>query len=197
MPELRKRSSPLLSSFMIPSAAYFAPVRSRAASRTRPSRVSRSNSETMVRPTSSSCSSRSSVSLFSFNAPTAPRGPTRLRDSVVACTANSYGSGYLERPRPARVRPWQDGRVGERERVTDAAAGSEPPPGGPGHAARALLRPRLRPGDHPVHGADVAPPDLGGARPGDAGARAALVVVGRLRLADQRRRPRGGRASGS
>ena len=62
-----------------------------------------------------------------------------------------------------------------------------------GDAARALLRPRLRPRLHPVHGADGAPPDLVGARPGPARARHALVGVDRLRLADQRHRPRGGR----
>ena len=62
-----------------------------------------------------------------------------------------------------------------------------------GDAAGALLRPRLRPRDHPVHGADGPPPDLVGAGPGPARARHALVGLGRLRLADQRHRPRGGR----
>ena len=62
-----------------------------------------------------------------------------------------------------------------------------------GDAAGAVLRPRLRAGDHPVHGADVPPPDLVGPGPGPAGAGDAVVGVGRLRLADQRHRPRGGR----
>src|SRR5262245_65938828 len=81
---------------------------------------------------------------------------------------------------------------GDGERSTAAEARGGSPPGGPGTAARALLRPRLRPGDHAVHDADVTQPDLGGARPGHAGARPALVVVDGLRLADQRRRPGGG-----
>ncbi len=46
---------------------------------------------------------------------------------------------------------------------------------------------------HAVHGADGRRADLGGAGQGPARARRALVVVGRLRVADQRRRPRGGR----
>ena len=64
-----------------------------------------------------------------------------------------------------------------------------------GHPARALLRPRLRARLHPVHGADVGQPDLVGARPGPARARHALVGLGRLLLADQRHRPRGGRGA--
>ena len=41
----------------------------------------------------------------------------------------------------------------------------------------------------------AAPPDLVRPRPGAAGAGGALVGVGRLRLADQRHRPRGGRGA--
>ena len=62
-----------------------------------------------------------------------------------------------------------------------------------GHAARAVLRPRLRAGHHPVHGADGGQPDLDGPRPRDPRARDAVVGLGRLRLAHQRDRPRGGR----
>src|SRR3954452_1085049 len=58
-----------------------------------------------------------------------------------------------------------------------------------GDAARALLRPRLRAGDHAVHDADVARPELVGTGAGPAGPRRSLVVLGRLRLADQRDRP--------
>ena len=51
-----------------------------------------------------------------------------------------------------------------------------------------------------VTGADGRAPDLGGPRPGDAGAGRGLVGMGRLRLADQRpaprRRDRAGRAAG-
>ena len=66
-----------------------------------------------------------------------------------------------------------------------------------GDAAGALLRPRLRARDHPVHGADGRRADLGGPGQGAARARRALVGVGRLRVADQRRRPRGGRGAAS
>ena len=62
-------------------------------------------------------------------------------------------------------------------------------------AARALLRPRLRAGVHAVHRAHVGPADLGGHRARDARARGAVVGVGRLRVADERHRPRGGRGS--
>ena len=50
---------------------------------------------------------------------------------------------------------------------------------------------------HPVHGADGRQPDLGRAREGAARARRAVVGVGRLRLAHQRGRPRGGRRAAS
>ena len=60
-----------------------------------------------------------------------------------------------------------------------------------GHPARAVLRPRLRPGAHAVHRADGRRADLGGARQGAAGARRAVVVVVGLRVADERGRPRG------
>src|ERR1700742_2991737 len=73
-----------------------------------------------------------------------------------------------------------------------AAPERRPPRRRAGDAARALLRPRLRPRDHRVHLADVPPPDLDRAGPGAAGARRALVGLGELRLADQRDRPRGG-----
>ena len=46
-----------------------------------------------------------------------------------------------------------------------------------------------------MHGADGARADLGGPREGAARARRPVVGVGRLRLADQRRRPRGGRGA--
>ena len=74
-----------------------------------------------------------------------------------------------------------------------AAAQRRAARGRAGHAARALLRPRLRARDHAVHRADVRPADLGRAGPGPAGAGRPLVGVGRLRVADERRRSRGGR----
>src|SRR5436190_24336801 len=49
-----------------------------------------------------------------------------------------------------------------------------------GDAARTVLRPRLRAGDHAVHGADVPPADLGGPRQGHARARGLVVVLGGL-----------------
>ncbi len=70
-----------------------------------------------------------------------------------------------------------------------------PPRGRAGHAARAVLRPRLRSRAHAVHHADVPPPDLGGPRAGHARPRCPLVVLDGLRVADQRRRPRGGGGS--
>ena len=63
-------------------------------------------------------------------------------------------------------------------------------------AARAVLRPRLRAGDHAVHGADGARHDVGRPRQGPAGARRPVVDVDRLRLADERRRPGGARRPG-
>ena len=56
--------------------------------------------------------------------------------------------------------------------------------------ARALLRSRLRARLHAVHRADGGRPDLGGARAGAARARPALVGLGRLRVADERRSTR-------
>ena len=61
-----------------------------------------------------------------------------------------------------------------------------------GDAARAVLRPRVRARAHPVHDADGKDAHLGGPAQGPARARHAVVVVGRLRVADERRRPRGG-----
>src|SRR4051812_12014581 len=58
-------------------------------------------------------------------------------------------------------------------------------PGQPGHAAGAVLRPGLRAGDHAVHGADGRRADVAGAGEGRAGARRAVVVVGRLLVADE------------
>src|SRR5436190_8790725 len=87
---------------------------------------------------------------------------------------------------------WTDG---------DGYGNASPPPrsgsprGRAGHPARAVLRPRLRPRDHAVHGADVQRPHLGRARTRAPRARRALVVVDRIRLADERRRPRGGRGA--
>ena len=66
---------------------------------------------------------------------------------------------------------------------------------GAGHAARALLRPRLRARPDAVHGADGGHPDVGGPGTRRPRARRAVVVVGRLRLAHERRQPRGGHGS--
>ena len=60
------------------------------------------------------------------------------------------------------------------------------------HAARALLRPDLRLRDHAGDGPRRRRPDLGGARQGTGRARRALVVVGRVRLADEHDQPGGG-----
>ena len=83
-------------------------------------------------------------------------------------------------------------RARERDRPEPPAA-PEPgaPRGGAGDAARALLRPRVRAGPHPVHGADGRRADLDRGRQGDADPRGPLVGLGRLRLAHERRRARG------
>ena len=62
-----------------------------------------------------------------------------------------------------------------------------------GDTARAVLRPRLRARADAVHDADRARPELGGRAEGPARARDAVVVVGRLRVADERARAGGGR----
>src|SRR5262245_31205252 len=74
-----------------------------------------------------------------------------------------------------------------------SAAPGDLPPRRAGDAAGAVLRPGLRAGDHAVHEPDVGGPDLGRDRTGAPDPGAPLVVLGRLRLADQRPRPRGGR----
>src|SRR3954447_18873477 len=63
------------------------------------------------------------------------------------------------------------------------------------HAARALLRPRLRARHHAVHRANGGASDLGGPRAGRPRAGDALVGVGRIRVADERGRPGGGQRS--
>ena len=60
-----------------------------------------------------------------------------------------------------------------------------------GLAARALLRPRLRPRAHAMHAADVGRPDLGRPGQGPPRARPPVVGVGRLLVDHERRRPRG------
>ena len=105
-------------------------------------------------------------------------------------------AGPRRAPRPksqAAPGTCKDGRDGRIERNAGLPAGRRAARRRAGDAAGAVLRPRLRARDHPVHGADVPPPDLVGAGPGPAGAGDAVVGVGRLRLADQRHRPRGGR----
>src|SRR5215216_5581902 len=84
--------------------------------------------------------------------------------------------------------PWQDERDGYARRIPSTASRCGVPPGRSSDAARALLRPGLRPGDHAVHLADVRRSDLARARPRDADPGPALVVVGGIRLADQRLR---------
>ena len=74
---------------------------------------------------------------------------------------------------------------------SDQAAHRGEARGGARHRARAVLRPRVRARSDPVHRADGGDTDLGGARPGALRARRAVVVVGRLCVADERRRSRG------
>ncbi len=89
--------------------------------------------------------------------------------------------------RPDRRATCKDERDGRCDRNAGSPAVRRAARRRAGDAAGAVLRPRLRPGAHPVHGADVPSPDLVGTGPGPAGARRAVVVVGGLRLADQRR----------
>ena len=78
-------------------------------------------------------------------------------------------------------------------RTTRSAARRHAARQGERHAARAVLRPRLRARADAVHAADGRRADVERAREGDARARGAVVVVERLRVADEPRRPRGGR----
>ena len=64
--------------------------------------------------------------------------------------------------------------------------------GGAGHSARAVLRPRLRARADAVHGADGVGAELGGPRAVAPDTRRPLVVLGRLCVAHERDRPRGG-----
>ena len=94
--------------------------------------------------------------------PTSPRARATRR-GVMAKYARSVGSASLGRDHRLSGRSGVDVARGAPTSAADHRGDARERAG---HAARALLRPRLRARAHPVHGADVRPPDLGGARPG-------------------------------
>ena len=86
-------------------------------------------------------------------------------------------------------------RHGERNSNPSAPDERDAQAGRDGDSAGALLRPRLRPGDHAVHAAHGGRAHVGGHREGPPGAGGPVVVLDRLRLAHQRGRSRGGRGA--
>ncbi len=111
--------------------------------------------------------------------PLPPACGSRSTRSACWSAGSSSSWAYWSRPRPSPRRPlippagalpgclvawrallgWRDGHG---YRTARPAALRRAPGGRARHAARALLRPRLRAGDHPVHRADVREPDMAG-----------------------------------